>query len=141
MFRYYLALGFGAPTGVISVDPEIILIGRAVAAVVATAFLFYFASSAVLVGAELNAELIRRRRGWSAFPEPARVVMLSLPPVAPSAPASPSPSLFARRPVSGRSARVPTPSPGRRVRVAPTTTTAVDARFDDETSESGRRAP
>jgi membrane protein len=61
-FRLYLQLGFGAPTGVISHDPEIILIGHAVAAVVATAFFVYFASYAVLMGAELNAELYRRSR-------------------------------------------------------------------------------
>jgi membrane protein len=60
-FRYYLALGFGAPTGVMSDDPRVTLIGQAVAAVVATSFLFYFASSAVLLGAELNATLIARR--------------------------------------------------------------------------------
>jgi membrane protein len=59
-FRYYLALGFGAPTGVLSDDPRITLIGQSVAAVVATSFLFYFASSAVLLGAELNAALIAR---------------------------------------------------------------------------------
>jgi membrane protein len=60
-FRYYLALGFGAPTGVISDDPRVTLIGQAVAAVVATSFLFYFASQAVLLGAELNAALFARR--------------------------------------------------------------------------------
>src|SRR5213075_1741011 len=71
-FRYYLALGFGAPTGVLTTDPEIVLIGRAVGAVVATAFLFYFASSAVLIGAELNAELIRRGPVRAAVPESSR---------------------------------------------------------------------
>jgi uncharacterized BrkB/YihY/UPF0761 family membrane protein len=60
-FRYYLALGFGAPTGVLSDDPRVTLIGQAVASVVATSFLFYFASQAVLLGAELNAALIARR--------------------------------------------------------------------------------
>jgi membrane protein len=65
-FRYYLALGFGAPTGVLSDDPRVTLIGQAVAAVVATSFLFYFASSAVLLGAELNAALIARARAGRA---------------------------------------------------------------------------
>ena len=60
-FRYYLALGFGAPTGVLTDDPRVTLIGQAVASVVATSFLFYFASQAVLLGAELNAALIARR--------------------------------------------------------------------------------
>jgi membrane protein len=60
-FRYYLALGFGAPTGVATDDPRVTLIGQAVASVVATSFLFYFASQAVLLGAELNAALIARR--------------------------------------------------------------------------------
>lgn len=69
-FRYYLALGFGAPTGVISDDPRVTLIGQAVAAVVATSFLFYFASSAVLLGAELNATLIARRTADRAAGSP-----------------------------------------------------------------------
>ena len=150
VFRYYLALGFGAPTGVISVDPEIILIGRAVAAVVATGFLFYFASSAVLIGAELNAELIRRRprrivlagsprvpatRGW-----PRR-----LPPVATSL----SPKFLTRRTANGRPASLPSPSPGRRVRVVSTTPRAADASVEgaeewgedaEERAEGGRLA-
>jgi membrane protein len=67
-FRYYLALGFGAPTGVISDDPRVTLIGQAVAAVVGTSFLFYFASGAVLLGAELNAALIARATAGRAAP-------------------------------------------------------------------------
>lgn len=77
LFRYYLALGFGAPTGVVSSDPKIILIGQAVASVVATTFLFYFASSAVLLGAELNAELIRRRPVQDLTSAPARAPLPS----------------------------------------------------------------
>jgi membrane protein len=69
-FRYYLALGFGAATGVTSDDPRVTLIGQAVAAVVATSFLFYFASSAVLLGAELNATLIARRTADRAAGSP-----------------------------------------------------------------------
>jgi membrane protein len=74
-FRYYLALGFAAPTGVISDDPRVTLIGQAVASVVATSFLFYFASSAVLLGAELNVALIARRRQAVVAPRPAVSVL------------------------------------------------------------------
>lgn len=146
-FRYYLALGFGAPTGVISTDPRIQLIGHAVAAVVATAFLFYFASSAVLIGAELNAELIKRTRGSAALLDPARATGQSTgqlteqptgqltgpgagPPAGrssvqwaewPGIPAlmSLAERLPSRRSPNGHAAEVPAPSPGRRVRVVP----------------------
>jgi hypothetical protein len=125
-FRYYLALGFGAPTGVFSIDPEIVLIGRAVGAVVATGFLFYFASSAVLVGAELNAALIRRRRDRIAFPGPAPgPVTRNWPRPLPPAATSPSPKFFPGRSANGRPATVP--SPGRRVRIVPTSATDGDA--------------
>jgi uncharacterized BrkB/YihY/UPF0761 family membrane protein len=128
LFRYLLELGFRAPTGVVSVDPEIILIGRAVAAVVATGLLFYYASSAVLFGAELNAELIRRRQGRIGFPAPARVPVTrsgpqALAPVATSL----SRKLFTRRTANGRPVSVPSPSPGRRVRIVSTTATTADA--------------
>jgi membrane protein len=142
LFRYYLALGFGAPTGVVSVDPEIILIGRAVAAVVATGFLFYFASSAVLIGAELNAELIRRRRGRTVLPVPAPVPFTrawsrALAPAATSL----SAKFFTRKPVNGRSASIASPSIGRRVRVVPATATSADASVvgTEETVEGGNR--
>jgi membrane protein len=128
-FRYYLALGFGAPTGVFSQDPTIVLIGNAVAAVVATAFLFYFASTAVLLGAELNAELIRRARGSSTVPERPRVpVTRSWPRALPPAATSLSAKVLARRTANGRPATMPAPSPGRRVRVVPASPPANGAR-------------
>jgi membrane protein len=141
LFRYYLALGFGAPTGVVSVDPKIILIGRAVAAVVATAFLFYFASSAVLIGAELNAELIRRRPGRIVRPGPSRVpVTRSWPRALPPAATSLSAKFLTRRPSNGRPASIPLPSPGRRVRVVSTMATAGDSAVEEaeETVEGER---
>jgi membrane protein len=60
-FRVYLAFGSGAPTGVVVSDAEVVLIGRAVGAVVATVLWTYFSSVAILVGNELNAELARLR--------------------------------------------------------------------------------
>ena len=60
-FRIYLALGSGAPTGVVVNNAQVVLIGRAVGAVVATVLWTYFSSVAILVGNELNAELARRR--------------------------------------------------------------------------------
>ena len=60
-FRIYLALGSGAPTGVVVSNAEVVLIGRAVGAVVATVLWTYFSSVAILVGNELNAELARMR--------------------------------------------------------------------------------
>jgi membrane protein len=60
-FRIYLALGSGAPTGVVVNNAEVVLIGRAVGAVVATVLWTYFSSVAILVGNELNAELARLR--------------------------------------------------------------------------------
>jgi membrane protein len=140
LFRYYLALGFGAPTGVVSLDPQIILIGRAVAAVVATGFLFYFASSAVLIGAELNAELIRRRPGRIVLPGSGAVPSMrswsrALVPAATSL----SPKFLTRRPVKGRSASLASPSTGRRVRVVPTTATSAAASVvrAEEATEAG----
>ena len=60
-FRLYVSLGAGDPTGVSADDPKVVLIGRTVGAVVGTAIFIYFSAFAVLIGAELNAELDRRR--------------------------------------------------------------------------------
>jgi membrane protein len=60
-FRIYLAVGSGAPTGVVVNDERVVIIGRAVGAVVATVLWTYFSSVAILVGNELNAELARLR--------------------------------------------------------------------------------
>ena len=60
-FRIYLALGSGAPTGVVVNDARVVIIGQAVGAVVATVLWTYFSSVAILVGNELNAELARLR--------------------------------------------------------------------------------
>jgi membrane protein len=60
-FRIYLAFGSGAPTGVVVNNAQVVLIGRAVGAVVATVLWTYFSSIAILVGNELNAELARLR--------------------------------------------------------------------------------
>ncbi len=60
-FRIYLALGSGAPTGVVANDAKVVIIGQAVGAVVATVLWTYFSSVAILVGNELNAELARLR--------------------------------------------------------------------------------
>ena len=64
-FRVYLAFGRGAPTGVVVDNAQVVLIGRAVGAVVATVLWTYFSSIAILVGNELNAELARRREATS----------------------------------------------------------------------------
>jgi membrane protein len=62
-FRLYLAFsGGGAPTGVVVDDQRVVIIGRAVGALVATVLWTYFSSVAILVGNELNAELARLRR-------------------------------------------------------------------------------
>jgi membrane protein len=60
-FRIYLALGSGAPTGVVVNDAKVVIIGQAVEALVATVLWTYFSSVAILVGNELNAELARMR--------------------------------------------------------------------------------
>jgi membrane protein len=60
-FRIYLALGSGAPTGVVVNDAKVVIIGQAVGAVVATVLWTYFSSVAILAGNELNAELARMR--------------------------------------------------------------------------------
>ena len=60
-FRIYLAFGGGDPTGVVVNNAQVVLVGRAVGAVVATVLWTYFSSVAILVGNELNAELARMR--------------------------------------------------------------------------------
>jgi membrane protein len=59
-FRAYLVIGAGAPTGVSSADPEVVLIGRAIGASIATGIWMYFSALAILTGAELNGVLVRR---------------------------------------------------------------------------------
>jgi membrane protein len=61
VFRAYLMFGSGAPTGVRSNDQQVVLIGRAVGASIGTAVFIYFTTTAVLLGAEVNALLIRHR--------------------------------------------------------------------------------
>src|SRR5215217_2041831 len=60
-FRIYLAFGNGAPTGVVVNNAQVVLIGRAVWAVVATVLWTYVSSIATLFGNELTAELARLR--------------------------------------------------------------------------------
>jgi membrane protein len=60
-FRIYLVFASDAPTGVVVNNAQVVLIGRAVEAVVATVLWTYFSSIAILVGNELNAELARLR--------------------------------------------------------------------------------
>jgi membrane protein len=60
-FRVYLTLGRGAPTGLVVSDERVVIVGRAVGAVVATVLWTYFSSVAILLGNELNAELARLR--------------------------------------------------------------------------------
>jgi membrane protein len=62
VFRVYLLLGAAAPTGVSSSDRNVTLIGRAVGAAIGTAVFMYFSTVAILVGAELNAQLAKLRR-------------------------------------------------------------------------------
>ena len=61
-FRIYLATGHGDPTGVVVNNQNVVIIGRAVGAVVATVLWTYFSSMAILIGNELNAELARIRQ-------------------------------------------------------------------------------
>jgi membrane protein len=60
-FRIYLAFASETTTGVVVNDQRVVIIGRAVGAVVATVLWTYFSSVAILVGNELNAELARLR--------------------------------------------------------------------------------
>jgi membrane protein len=59
-FRAYLLVGAGAPTGVSSKDPDVVLIGRAIGASIGTGIWMYFSALAILTGAELNGVLLRR---------------------------------------------------------------------------------
>jgi membrane protein len=61
VFRVYLLLGAAAPTGVDSADRNVTIIGRAVGAAIGTAVFMYFSTVAILVGAELNAQLAKLR--------------------------------------------------------------------------------
>ena len=70
IFRAYLMLGSGAPTGVRSHDAQVVLIGRAVGASIGTAVFIYFSSIAILLGAEVNALIIRHRRLTAAAATP-----------------------------------------------------------------------
>jgi membrane protein len=70
IFRAYLMLGSGAPTGVRSHDAQVVLIGRAVGASIGTAVFIYFSSIAILLGAEVNALIIRHRRLAAAAATP-----------------------------------------------------------------------
>jgi membrane protein len=61
IFRVYLLLGAAAPTGVSSSDQNVTIIGRAVGAAIGTAVFMYFSTLAILIGAELNAQLAKLR--------------------------------------------------------------------------------
>lgn len=59
-FRIYLALGAGAPRDVLTTNANVLIVGNAVGAVIATVLWTFCSSVAILVGAELNAELARQ---------------------------------------------------------------------------------
>jgi uncharacterized BrkB/YihY/UPF0761 family membrane protein len=61
VFRGYLLIGAVAPTGVHTDDQQVVLIGRAIGASIATGVWLYFSSLAVLTGAELNSVLLQLR--------------------------------------------------------------------------------
>ena len=56
-----ILIGAVAPTGVRTDDQQVVLIGRAIGASIATGVWLYFSSLAVLTGAELNSVLLRLR--------------------------------------------------------------------------------
>jgi membrane protein len=90
IFRAYLVLGSGAPTGVRTNDPQVVLIGRAVGASIGTAVFIYFSTIAILLGAEVNAMLIwhraRKAAGEAAPPTPAVALpAVALPAAGPAA--------------------------------------------------------
>jgi membrane protein len=66
VFRGYLLIGAVAPTGVHTDDQQVVLIGRAIGASIATGVWLYFSSLAVLTGAELNSVLLQQRASEAA---------------------------------------------------------------------------
>ena len=91
LFRAYLMLGSGAPTGVRSHDSQVVLIGRAVGASIGTAVFIYFSSIAILLGAEVNALIIRYRRLAAAAADASLVPSVPLPAAGP--PLTPAPKV------------------------------------------------
>lgn len=69
-FRAYLMLGTGAPTGVHTNDERVQLIGQATGAAIATGVWMYVSALVVLLGAEINAQLRRRRIATEDVVEP-----------------------------------------------------------------------
>jgi membrane protein len=82
VFRGYLLIGAVAPTGVHTDDQQVVLIGRAIGASIATAVWLYFSSLAVLTGAELNSVLLQL---WAADPA-GEAATSTQPPIATSVP-------------------------------------------------------
>lgn len=60
-FRGYLTLGAAAPTGVTTHDERVTLIGQAIGASIATGVWLYASALAILLGAEVNGQLMRER--------------------------------------------------------------------------------
>jgi membrane protein len=71
VFRGYLLIGAVAPTGVHTDDQQVVQIGQAIGASIATAVWLYFSSLAVLTGAELNGVLLQLRAAAAAEQAPA----------------------------------------------------------------------
>lgn len=90
LFRAYLIFGAGAPTGVRTNDAQVVLIGRAVGASIGTAVFIYFSTIAILLGAEVNALLIRHRRLTAPA---AKSTVPSVPLPAAGPPLTPAPNL------------------------------------------------
>jgi membrane protein len=105
IFRAYLMLGSGAPTGVRSNDAQVVLIGRAVGASIGTAVFIYFSSIAILLGAEVNALIIRHRKLTAPAKPPIPTVPLPAagPPLtpAPKVPAESGPKAAPLLPAAG----------------------------------------
>jgi membrane protein len=105
IFRAYLMLGSGAPTGVRSNDAQVVLIGRAVGASIGTAVFIYFSSIAILLGAEVNALIIRHRKLTAPAKPPTPTVPLPAagPPLtpAPKVPAESGPKAAPLLPAAG----------------------------------------
>lgn len=94
LFRAYLMFGSGAPTGVRTNDAQVVLIGRAVGASIGTAVFIYFSTIAILLGAEVNALIIRHRRltAPAAKPPTPTVPLPAAGPPLPPAPKAPAES-------------------------------------------------